>query len=120
MQLSIFKVEDLYISCFNGRLYSHCGDDSVEDPPVLIPNTEVKLNRAESTCPATGREDRLLPHSIKKERSNERSFLMYMINNFSLGSKSGKLKKGSRNIEDILGRRSNRLTILAVFRKING
>ena len=30
-------------------LYSHCGDDSGEDPPVLIPNTEVKLSCAEST-----------------------------------------------------------------------
>ena len=31
------------------RIYSHCGDDSGEDPPVLIPNTEVKLSCAEST-----------------------------------------------------------------------
>ena len=30
-------------------IYSHCGDDSREDPPVLIPNTEVKLSYAEST-----------------------------------------------------------------------
>ena len=45
-------------------LYNHCGDDSVEDPPVLIPNTEVKLNCAESTWLATAREDKELPHSI--------------------------------------------------------
>ena len=44
-------------------LYNHCGDDSVEDPPVLIPNTEVKLNCAESTLLATAREDKELPHS---------------------------------------------------------
>ena len=31
------------------RIYNHCGDDSGEDPPVLIPNTEVKLSCAEST-----------------------------------------------------------------------
>ena len=27
----------------------HCGDDSGEVPPVLIPNTEVKLTGAEDT-----------------------------------------------------------------------
>ena len=32
-----------------GSLYNHCGDDSGEDPPVLLPNTEVKLSYAEST-----------------------------------------------------------------------
>ena len=31
------------------QIYSHCGDDSREVPPVLIPNTEVKLSYAEST-----------------------------------------------------------------------
>ena len=30
-------------------LYNHSGDDSTEDPPVPIPNTEVKLCYAEST-----------------------------------------------------------------------
>ena len=34
------------------------GDDSREDPPVPIPNTEVKLSRAESTVRSLGREDR--------------------------------------------------------------
>ena len=47
-------------------LYNHCGDDSVEDPPVLIPNTEVKLNCAESTWPGTAWEDKESPHSIFK------------------------------------------------------
>ena len=42
-------------------LYNHSGDDSIEDPPVPIPNTEVKLYVAESTCRATDREDRELP-----------------------------------------------------------
>ncbi len=31
------------------RLYNHSGDNGVEDPPVPIPNTEVKLYCAEST-----------------------------------------------------------------------
>ena len=57
MQLSVLKTEKKYISRESG-LYNHCGDDSVEDPPVLIPNTEVKLYYAESTRRATGREDR--------------------------------------------------------------
>ena len=46
------------------QLYNHCGDDSVEDPPVLIPNTEVKLDGAESTWLDTAWEDRELPHFI--------------------------------------------------------
>ena len=29
--------------------YNHSGDDGKEDPPVPIPNTEVKLFYAEST-----------------------------------------------------------------------
>ena len=30
-------------------VYNHSGDDSKEDPPVPIPNTEVKLFYAQST-----------------------------------------------------------------------
>ena len=51
MQLLIFN-EDYkrkYIINLKKLLYIHCGDDSVEVPPVLISNTEVKLNCAEST-----------------------------------------------------------------------
>ena len=33
--------------------YNHSGDDGKEDPPVPIPNTEVKLFYAESTCRVT-------------------------------------------------------------------
>ena len=33
----------------NMRFIYHSGDDSREDPPVPIPNTEVKLSYAEST-----------------------------------------------------------------------
>ena len=33
------------------RTIYHVGDDSREDPPVPIPNTEVKLSYAESTWP---------------------------------------------------------------------
>ena len=41
-----------------GSLYNHSGDDSIEDPPVLIPNTEVKLDHAQSTWLDTAWEDR--------------------------------------------------------------
>ena len=37
------------------------GDFNVEGPPVPIPNTEVKLYRAENTCLETSREDSSLP-----------------------------------------------------------
>ena len=44
----------------------HCGDVSGEVPPVLIPNTEVKLTSAENTLLETAREDRLLLHPLKQ------------------------------------------------------
>ena len=49
------------------RLYNHCGDNSLKDPPVLIPNTEVKLDCAESTWLVTAWEDMESPHSILKK-----------------------------------------------------
>ena len=36
----------------------HCGGDGGEEPPVLIPNTEVKLDNAQSTWLDTAWEDR--------------------------------------------------------------
>ena len=41
--------------------YNHSGDYSRKEPPVPIPNTEVKLSYAESTCRDTDREDRASP-----------------------------------------------------------
>ena len=38
----------------------HSSDDGGEDPPVLIPNTEVKLTCAEGTLRATARKIRSL------------------------------------------------------------
>ena len=46
MEISAKKV---YIARERAR-YNHSGDDGKEDPPVPIPNTEVKLFNAESTC----------------------------------------------------------------------
>ncbi len=37
------------------------GDDGEEDPPVPIPNTEVKLFCADDTWRATARENMTLP-----------------------------------------------------------
>ena len=56
MQLLIFPKEGykkMYIICYGENrsdIYNHSGDDGKEDPPVPIPNTEVKLFYAESTC----------------------------------------------------------------------
>ena len=41
-----------------------CGDYIAGDPPVLIPNTEVKPCRADGTCPDTDRESRTSPHFL--------------------------------------------------------
>ena len=40
------------------------GDNSLRDPPVPIPNTEVKPQHADSTWVATPREGRSSPDSI--------------------------------------------------------
>ena len=52
----------------------HCGDDSGEVPPVLIPNTEVKLTSADNTLLETAREDRLLLHPKRKHPSHDGCF----------------------------------------------
>ena len=49
-----------------GPVYNHSGDYGRKVPPVPIPNTEVKLSYAESTCRDTGREDRASPLFIKR------------------------------------------------------
>ena len=50
-----------YIRAKNPNIY-HCGDNGGEVPPVPIPNTEVKLVRAEDTLPDTARENRSSLH----------------------------------------------------------
>ena len=56
--VSVQLKKDVYILQLRCRLYNHCGDYSLKDPPVLIPNTEVKLQRAESTCRVYRRKNR--------------------------------------------------------------
>ena len=45
---------------------NHSGGNGKRDPPVLIPNTEVKPLNAGSTRPVTAREIMKLPDIIKK------------------------------------------------------
>ena len=53
---------------FKSNNRSHSGDNEAEDPPVPIPNTEVKLCVAESTIRDTVWEDRELPDFNKNDR----------------------------------------------------
>ena len=52
----------------------HCGDVSGEVPPVLIPNTVVKLTCAENTLLETAREDRLLLHPLERHSLKDECF----------------------------------------------
>ena len=53
---------------------NHTGDDSKRDPPVPIPNTEVKPLSAECTWLETARENRTLPvPKQKSERTQQTS-----------------------------------------------
>ena len=65
---------------FKSNKRSHSGDDGDEDPPVPIPNTEVKLIYGESSwhrAPARIANCRI---SIKNDRfsSEKRSFFLYL------------------------------------------
>ena len=60
----LFHFPFLCCSIFKVSLIPIVGVYGDEVPPVPIPNTEVKLNCAESTLLATTREDKELPHSI--------------------------------------------------------
>ena len=51
---------------FEGTNPTKCGGDSKEDPPVPMPNTEVKLLNADGTWRATARESRKLPQYTRK------------------------------------------------------
>ena len=52
------------------------GDNSLRDPPVPIPNTEVKPQHADGTWLETARESRSSPDS-KLDISKEMSFLLH-------------------------------------------
>ena len=44
--------------------FTLCGGNSLEVPPVPIPNTEVKLQYVEDTWLVTARKNRSLPHFL--------------------------------------------------------
>ena len=73
---SCWTEKQVYILDERSSLYSHCGGYGGEDPPVLIPNTEVKLSCAESTLRATAREDRSPPHFNK---SNPKFWVAFFV-----------------------------------------
>ena len=55
--------------------YTILGDNREKDPPVLIPNTEVKLLFADNTWLETARKDRTSP-GFNEEHSKECSFFI--------------------------------------------
>ena len=50
-----------------GSTFNHSGDNGEGDPPVLIPNTEVKPFSADGTWLDTTRESRSSPVTSKEE-----------------------------------------------------
>ena len=50
-----------YVKVQEGKKNTISGGNIVQEPPVPIPNTEVKLHRADDTYLETGRENRTLP-----------------------------------------------------------
>ena len=62
--------------------FLHSGDDSEGDPPVPIPNTEVKPFNADGTWLDTTWESRKLPVPLKRH-SNRVSFFFYHLQYFN-------------------------------------
>ena len=71
--------------------YEICGDNSGEDTPVPIPNTEVKLLSADDTWWETAWESRTLPLLLKKNKSNGLFFFSF----------KEACKKGQRKIGEL-------------------
>lgn len=71
---------------------NHAGEDDTEATPVPIPNTEVKLSCAESTCLVTDWEDRFrrlhfnIKFNIKINASLAQSVEQRTVNPFVVGS----------------------------------
>ena len=63
----VSKRDEIFCIIELARLKERSGDDGEEDPPVPIPNTEVKLFSADGTWWETARESRTLPE--QKESS---------------------------------------------------
>ena len=57
------------------RVPKEFGDESKEDPPVPIPNTEVKLLNVDDTWRETARESRKLPELPDCESNRVEIFL---------------------------------------------
>ena len=53
------------------RRDKECGDDGLKDTPVPMPNTEVKLQHAESSWGIAPCEDRTLPCDQNVNRLND-------------------------------------------------
>ena len=51
-----------------GKTLNHSGDNGGRDPPVLIPNTEVKPTSADGTWLDTTWESRTLPVPLKRDK----------------------------------------------------
>ena len=68
---------DISRAASSGEMIYHCGDYIMWDPPVLIPNTEVKPHRADGTVRDTVWESRTLPHFIKGSLETEVLLLLY-------------------------------------------
>ena len=122
MQLSVFNwLKFCIYPVGNYRLYNHCGDNSLKDPPVLIPNTEVKLQRAESTCRVTCREDRSLPHSINTVHF-ERCFLfcLFIMKYFRSAELNESIRKNVRALcrseNGCMWERCRRLKVIIIVR----
>ena len=82
----------------NSKSHRISGDYSLRDPPVPIPNTEVKPQHADSTWLETAREGRSSPDSISLNSSMaEHSAVNRRVvsSNLSLGAKWTR-RRGSR------------------------
>ncbi len=67
-------------SGFKSYKRSHSGDDSNEDPPVPIPNTEVKLVYARCTCLLRLGDKVVAGFQLKSARFHSENGLFHLLN----------------------------------------
>ena len=92
LSMSLYFFLDIFGKCF--PFIYHCGDYGEEVPPVLIPNTEVKLFSAECTWLDTARETMTLPHPLNDYLGDGRFFFLLGLQKLKIQQKS-KIKRGA-------------------------
>ena len=93
------------------------GGDSEKDPPVPIPNTEVKLLSAESTCLDTDWKDRTPPnfYSSLAQSVEPAAVNRVVVGSSPTGGAKGSLNRTRVGLPFLLSKKRNFLAVIIYF-----